>query len=378
MLIKIKEAIFTPKFSLRNIILSLFLGFLVAYLTLMIMYGASDASYVIKSIFVGDFYDSKSIARLMDKIVILGFAGMSVLVGMKAGLLNIGVSGQMMFGAFVGYFVVRQMGTTDTGSILVVGFLVTVITAAFIAMISGVLKAYFKVNEVITTIMMNWIVVYAIKYFAQNKSASWYDSNNTDKIQLSQNHKNIDTVDPSNILGIWYLAIIGIVLFISAALILWFVIYKTSYGFKMQAVGMSQAASEYSGYNVKLHQILSMTLSGAFAGMAGFSMYFLSKNYIIVGSAPIQEGFSGIAVALVAMNNPLALLASAVVFGLLDGPTDGIVFGGFPSSIVQIFAGVITYFVAISTLWIYLRPIQKYRDWKLIRNKPISNMKGVK
>ena len=378
MLIKIKEAIFTPKFSLRNIILSLFLGFLVAYLTLMIMYGASDASYVIKSIFVGDFYDSKSIARLMDKIVILGFAGMSVLVGMKAGLLNIGVSGQMMFGAFVGYFVVRQMGTTDTGAILVVGFLVTVITAAFIAMISGVLKAYFKVNEVITTIMMNWIVVYAIKYFAQNKSASWYDSNNTDKIQLSQNHKNIDTVDPSNILGIWYLAIIGIVLFISAALILWFVIYKTSYGFKMQAVGMSQAASEYSGYNVKLHQILSMTLSGAFAGMAGFSMYFLSKNYIIVGSAPIQEGFSGIAVALVAMNNPLALLASAVVFGLLDGPTDGIVFGGFPSSIVQIFAGVITYFVAISTLWIYLRPIQKYRDWKLIRNKPISNMKGVK
>ena len=373
---KLKEALFTPKFSLRNVILSLLLGFAVAYLTILVIYGAEGANYIIKSIFVGDFYDSKSISKLLDKVVILGFAGMAVLVGMKAGLLNIGVSGQMMFGAFVGYFVVRQMDSTSIPVILTVGFLVTVSVSAFVSLISGLLKAYFKVNEVISTIMMNWIVVYLMKFLASNKAMDWYNSNSVYTIDLAhkagEGKPHFTTPITGELMNSWYLAILGAGLFVISALIMWFLFAKTRYGFKVQSTGISASASEYAGYNAKLHQILAMTISGAFAGMAGFAMYFLSKNTIVAGDAPINEGFAGIAVTLVAMNNPLALPLSAIVFGLLDGPTDGIIFGAFPSSIVQIFAGVITYFVAITTLWLYLRPIEKIKAYKARRSDALA------
>ncbi|NQZ65891.1 MAG: ABC transporter permease [Mycoplasmatales bacterium] len=370
MMEKFKKALFTPKFSIRNVILSLILGFLVAYLTIIIIYGFSDASYVVKSIFKGDFYDSKSVARLFDKIVILGFAGLAVLVGNKAGLLNIGVSGQMVFGAFVGYFIVRKMNTDNITAILIVGFISTVLTSTFVAMISGIMKAFFKVNEVISTIMVNWIVVYLIKFLASYSKTNWYNSSSINTISLSQ-PSNTSTsfahqIVTEGVWNAWYLAIIGIVLFVVSAGVLWFLFAKTRYGFKVQSVGLSKQASQYSGYNTKLHQIFGMSLSGAFAGMAGFTMYFLSKNVIAASSAPINEGFAGIAVALVALNNPLAILGSAFVFGILDGPTDGIVFGGFPSSMVQIFAGVMTYFVAITTLWIYLRPVVIFKN---VQNK---------
>ena len=85
MLNTIKSALFTPKFSLRNVMLSVMLGFLVSYLTLLVVYGANDANAVVQSLFKGGFSDSKTIARLSDKIVVLGFAGLAVGFGMKAG-----------------------------------------------------------------------------------------------------------------------------------------------------------------------------------------------------------------------------------------------------------------------------------------------------
>lgn len=373
---KVKNALFTPKFSIRNVVLSLILGFAVAYVTVLAIYGANDANAIVSSLFKGGFTDSKTIARLLDKIVILGFAGLSVGFGMKAGLLNIGVSGQMSFSAFVAYLIIRKAEITDTAQILILGFIITVVVATLISMLSGFLKAFFKVNEVISTIMMNWVVVYLLRYFAgaATGGASSFGGNITkDQIDLNGSFGNgtaSNLVVNDTLWNTWYLAIIGISLFVFTALVLWFVISKTSYGFKLQAVGKSETAAQYSGYSQKMHQVAAFGISGMLAGMAGFAMFFLSTNLISAGAAPINEGFFGIAVALVGMNNPIGILGSAMVLGLLNGPTDGIILWGLPSNLIDIFTGIITYFVAISTLWMYLRPIHKY---KLYKERKLAN-----
>ena len=384
---KIKDAIFTPKFSLRNVLLSLALGFLVAYLSLLAVYGANDANAVVSSLFKGDFSSSQSIARLLDKVVVLGFAGLSVAFGMRAGLLNIGVSGQMTFGAFIAYLVVRKANMTDIYSILIVGLLMTVIVSTFVALISGVLKAYFKANEVITTIMMNWIIVYLVKYFASstslvaNSTISNFGGNSTKDIialdgdfgpdhVFGAGHKAL--VQNGELSNTWNLAIFGIVLFVITALTLWFVFTKTSYGFKLKSIGNSKTASHYAGFNEKAHVVIAFAISGFLAGLAGFVMFFLATNIIPAGLMPINEGFFGIAVALVGMNNPLGIIGSAVVMGILSGPTDGIILWGLPGNLIDIFTGIITYFVAITTLWIYLRPIHTFNNWQIRRKANLA------
>lgn len=145
----------------------------------------------------------------------------------------------------------------------------------------------------------------------------------------------------------------------------------------MRATGLSSSVSEYAGYNSKKYKLISMGISGIFAGMAGFTMYFLSRSSITATVLPIGEGFAGIAIALVALNNPIGVVASAALFGLISGPTSGVVMGTYPSQMVQIFTGIITYFVAATTLWLYIRPINLYRNLKKRHSENIQLNKGV-
>ncbi|MCK5787935.1 MAG: ABC transporter permease, partial [Chlamydiia bacterium] len=99
----------------------------------------------------------KSVASLVSKIAVLGLAGLAIGFGMKAGILNIGVSGQMTAGGFLGFYLVKSFDFLQTHKSLTMFIMlfVVVIGSAFTAMISGILKVYFKVNEVISTIMIN-------------------------------------------------------------------------------------------------------------------------------------------------------------------------------------------------------------------------------
>ena len=157
MLKKIKNFIFTPQFSIRNVILSILVGFLLSYIVLLSIYGAAGANHIVRSLFEQDFFDSVTTSRLVAKIAVLGLTGLAVGVGMKAGILNIGVSGQMTAGAVLGYILIRNSSYMQTHNsvTLFISFIVVVAVAVAMAMISGVLKAFFRVNEVISTIMLN-------------------------------------------------------------------------------------------------------------------------------------------------------------------------------------------------------------------------------
>lgn len=367
-LTKVKNFLFTPQFSIRNVILSIGLGFIVAYLTILSIYGIDGANHILKSLFVQDFLNSKTSARLMSKFAILGLAGLAVAFGMKAGILNIGVSGQMTAGGFLGYFIISKwhwaMDSGNQGVVLLLAFFIVVVTAMMMAMISGVFKAFFRVNEVISTIMLNWVAVYLVKRYA-----------NTDK-KDAMNAPIGDGKKGNDILFVdgheWVFAIVGLLLLVSLAVFAWIFLTKTRGGFKLIAVGQNKDAADYSGYNSKFLTLITFAISGFFAGVAGFVSFFLSYNSIPAMEAPIGDGFTGIAVALVAMVNPLGVIPAAFLFAVLNGPVDGLVVAGYAPDIVLIFSGVITYFVAITSLFMYLRPVKMVQDWKNKRNAKVA------
>lgn len=348
---KVKQFIFTPTYSVRNVILSVLLGFAIAYIIILSLYGVAGANHILISLFKQNFLDSKSIASLISKISVLGLAGLAIGYGMKAGILNIGVSGQMTAGGLLGFFLIKSFGFLQSHKSLTMFIMlfVVVIGSAFTAMISGVLKVYFKVNEVISTIMINWIVVYIVKLHTTN---------------LTQDvMRPVVGGDTFFVAGnVWLYTIIGVFMFVMTALILWVLLFKSKRGFKTIANGKSPHVASYAGYNSKRLMISTFAVSGAIAGLAGYVMFFLSYNSIPGLESPIAEGFSGIAVALVGMLNPIAIIPSAVLFGLLSGPLNGIIIAGFPPEVILIFSGVVTYFVAISSLFLYLRPVKLIKD----------------
>ena len=353
---KVKSFLFTPEYSLRNVILSVVLGFVIAYLILLSLYGFEGSKHIMFSLFEQDFLNSNTMASLLSKVVVLGLAGIGIAFGMKAGILNIGVSGQMTAGGLIGFILVNKLGffhdPSNKSITLAIMFFVVVIVAMLTAVLSGVLKVFFKVNEVISTIMINWIVVYFVKLNTNNAKG--------DAMGISDGGGFSSTFFTSG--NVWTYAIIGFAILVISAIAAWVFLTKSRSGFKLIATGKNLDAANYAGYNSKMLVLTSFAISGMFAGFAGFVMFFLSYNSIPGAEAPLQEGFMGIAVALVGMLNPLAIIPSAILFGLLSGPIDGIVVAGFAPDVVLVFSGVITYFVAITTLFLYLRPIDIVRS----------------
>ncbi len=354
---KIKTFILTPNYSFRNVLFALILGFGIAYATLLAMYGTADANFLVQHLFKQDFLDMHTSTLLIRKITILAMAGLAVAFGMKAGILNIGVSGQMTAGGIVGYIIIQYSGwmrlEKNNNWVLAIMFFVVVGTSMVVALLTGILKSYLKVNEVISTIMINWIIVYIAKRFTTNESK--------DAIEMGKGAKGFDTtrfVHGND----WLITGICIGVSILFIIIAWFYLSQTKFGFKIIATGMNKDAAHYAGYNSKLLTLNAFVISGALAGVAGYLFFFLSDNSIPAFEVPLAEGFTGIAVALVAMLNPWLIIPSSILFGLLEGPIGSIDAAGFPPSVIQVFSGVITYFVAISSIFLYLRPFLFIKD----------------
>lgn len=344
----IKSALLTPKFTFRNMMFSVVVGILLGYLSLAAAFGTNDANEMIKSLLNADFKNTISSAYFINKITIIGFAGLAVAVGLKAGILNIGVSGQMTFGGLVAYLILNNSNMDSSAGTFAVGLIFCIICSASLSIFMGMLKTYLKVNEVVSAIMLNWVVVFFSRYFQNNESGS--------RIDLLK-----PLLNESNIISY---AIFALFLFAFIALIIWYVYSKTAFGFKVVKSGESESAAKYAGYKAKVNTLIIFGLSGSLAGLAGFVYYFLGAYSIPTDLTVNMYGFTGIAVALVGMNNALGVFASAILFAIVDGPLDGVGFmiAGHKTTLMEIFTAVVTYSVAIIGLWIYFRPILLYKE----------------
>ena len=267
-----------------------------------------------KPILQGGFYASANTMGMGVRMEILQAAplvmtGLSVAFAFKTGLFNIGVAGQYTVGAFFALFsaIVLKMPWW-------VCLIASAVGGAIWGAIPGIFKAFLNVNEVITSIMFNWIGLYAVNTLIyQGGTGPMFNLKTTKTFTLKESAPNalLPTfnvkVGGEDYFGKMFKPSIGIFIAIAVAIIIWIVINKTTFGYELKACGHNKDAAKYAGINEKKNIVLSMTIAGALAGL-GAGLFYLSGSKEwepLVSTALPAVGFNGISVALLASSNPI-------------------------------------------------------------------------
>ena len=244
----------------------------------------------------------------IDAMTPMIFASLAVALALKGGFFNIGVSGQMLFAGFCAHM--AAMILPSKIAVVIVGF----VAGALIGALIGWLKYRFNVNEVVSSIMINSILMYLITFYI-----------NTFYINpVSRQSKSIISAARLTLSGFRWeglkvdIALAFPVAIITALFLHWF-IERTTYGYEIKASGLSPNAAYYAGMNVNRTALMTMTLSGALAGLAGVS-YFCGYLAAIQPGVVPSMGFDAIAVSLLGGNNPLGcVLASFLITVISKG-----------------------------------------------------------
>lgn len=339
-------------------IVSVVLGLLVGAIALIV--SGHNPITVYGALIQGIIGKPKYIAWTIIRATPLILTGLSIAFAFKTGLFNIGAEGQFIIGALVAVIVGAGLDLPAFIHIPVT-MGAAAIAGALWGGIAGWLKARFGINEVIANIMLNWIAFYFSNFIL---TTTWLKMPNSetsvaikDSAKISINWLT-DLVGPSTSVN-W-----GIVISIILVIIIAFILKKTILGFELRAVGFNRFGAEYAGINVNSSMIKSMAIAGLLAALAGAIQVMGVTNVITV--LPSQEGygFDGIAVALIANNNPIGVIFSGLLFGAFKYGGTKMQSVGAPSEVISIIIGSIVYFIALVNVIkiVYTKFIQKRRN----------------
>lgn len=283
------------------------------------------------------------------------FAGLAVALGFRAGLFNIGVEGQLFMGAaaatFVGYAVTGLPAVIHLPLTLLAGFA----GGAFWGFIPGWLKAKTGAHEVINTIMMNWIAFRLTDWLLSGPMRR-PDSGGMPISPFIQSTAELPRFfQPPIRLHL------GFFLALLTAWLVWWFLFKTTWGYNLRTVGANPRAARYAGMNIVRTTILGMTLSGGLAGLAGANQVLAISRNMAMGLSS-GYGFDSIALALLGNSHPLGVVLASLLFGTLrNGATAMMVSTRIPIDIVSILQALILMFVAAPAI---IRALYRLRPSK--------------
>lgn len=326
--------------SLFAIVVGLLFG-----LVILLISNPAQAGGGFMTILTGAFRDMRSIGRVMYFATPIILTGLSVGFAFKTGLFNIGASGQLIVGAFLAVLV--GIKGTDLGSFhWVVALLAAAVGGALWALIPGILKALANVHEVIASIMMNYIGMYLVNYLVLQ---TVYDRLRNQSLPVAASavipKLGLDKIFPrSNVNA-------GFIIAVLAAVVMYIILNKTSFGFELKAVGFNRDASKYVGINEKRSIILSMVIAGALAGLGGGLLYLAGTGkHIEVVNVLAAEGFTGIPVALLGLSHPIGVLFAGLFIGYITVGGDYLQLFDFAPEVIDIIVASIIYFSAFALI----------------------------
>jgi len=297
----------------------------------------------------GAFGSPNSLADTLVKATPILFVGIGICIAFRGGVINIGGEGQLVVGAvcatLVGLVFPDFPGWLIVPLALTVGFLGGAVWGG----IPGLLKAYFNVNEILSTIMMNAIAVQGMNFLLRGAMI--------DPVQLEAASRIPQTARLASQFDLPRLIPtrlhLGTGLAILAAFLVFIFLWKTTTGYRIRAVGLNPDASRYAGIKVERYIVLALALSGAFAGLAGATqVYGLHHRMFTDGSATGftgGAGFNGIVAALFGQLHPIGTIPASFLFGaLLVGANSMQRALQIPSAFIVALNGLIVIFVVSS------------------------------
>ncbi len=291
-------------------LLCIIIGLLIGYIVLLIINpgGAGKAIVAIIKNFL--YYPSSAAAMkyfgtTLVKASALLMCSLSVLFAYKVGLFNIGAAGQYVVGAGACLYFSLNLGMP-----WYVCLIAGVMMAALAGGISGALKAYFNVNEVISCIMLNWIGLYCVNMLlSQVKEQS---TPSTKSLTRTNKSALLPSLGLSKLFSDNEFVTFGVILAVAMAAIVWVVLEKTKFGYELKATGMNKQAAKYCGMREKRNLILTMMISGGLAGF-GAGIFYLTgiEQWMVQQTSVPAMGFNGIAAAFLGGLHPIGTIFSS-------------------------------------------------------------------
>ncbi len=341
-----KDALLVP---LLAVVTAMLLGMV------LIMVTGNDPVAAYSALIRGAVGSPEAIARTLIQATPFILTGLAVAFAFRAGLFNIGGTGQLIMGLLVASFVALHLGGLPQIMLVPIELVVAIAAGAVWGAIAGVLKATRGAHEVITTIMLNYVAIRLGEYVLSQGG-------------LLHDHKTSNPQSPpfpesAGFPILWQpnpftMVHLGLLVAVIGALVAWFVINRSTLGYQVRAVGLNPDAAEYGGISVTRITIIAMAIAGAFAGLAGIGIAVGDPPALISKSdfPAISAGFTGIAVALLGRNTAVGVVAAALLFGGLEAGAQEVQFSGglqagVATKLIQVIQGLIVFFVGADALF---------------------------
>ena len=290
------------------------------------------------------------------------FASLAVAVALKAGLFNIGVSGQMLT---EGFFATILVGYSEMPSLIAkpLVLIVGIIAGACVGGLIGYLKYRFNINEVVSSIMINYIAQYVFSFFI---NTYFVDPVSRQSASVSPQSR-LTLMD--TLVGDLKMDIpLAVVLAVITAFLMKFLIDRTTLGYELKAAGASPTAAEYAGIHVGKNMVLTMVLSGGLAGLAGVT-YYLGYFGSIQPKVLVSTGFDAIAVSLLGNSNPIGILFSSFLITIISkGSTYMSSAAGIQAEIASVITGILLLFSACGA---YMKQKIKLLEYDITTQKSV-------
>lgn len=321
---------------------------------------APKASYGAGSGMLSDFF------QFLNVMAPMLLAALAFIFAYRCGLFNIGIAGQMLLSGFMATITIGYMKDLSPWIARPLVVIIGIVVGGLLGAVIGYLKYKFNIHEVVSTIMINYIISYLTGFFINSKFVD--PITRASKTVSAASRLTLTKV----VIGGYYCNVpIGIIIAIIMAFVVHFIFEKTVFGFELRAVGSNRHAAMYSGINVGRQIVFSMMISGMLAGLAGVT-YYLGYTNQILPKTLAGMGYDAIATALLGNSSPLgAILASMIITIFQNGSNYMSSVLGVAKEIASVITGILLLFSACGGFFKFVANgyLDRLADYKAMQEK---------
>jgi simple sugar transport system permease protein len=359
-----------------NLPLGIALAAAVAAASLLLIALEASPIAAFSSMAQGAFGTENSTAETLVKAIPILFVAIGICIAFRGGVINIGGEGQMIAGALAGTTAALVLGANSSLGILIIplSLLAGFAAGAFYGGLAGFLKAYFNVNEILSTIMLNQVAAQLMNFLLNGilldpaevgvnripKTARIIEAAELPRLSIvlppgiADFFQNVGIAESTELFARTRLHA-GFLIAVILAIVIYILLWRTTIGYRIRAVGQNERAARYAGINIKFNVVLSMLLAGGMAGLAGVVQVLGLQYRLQTDGSPAgftgSAGFNGIVAALFGGLNPLGAIPASIFFGgLLVGAQKMQRDLGVSASLITAINGLIVVFV-VSSQW---------------------------
>jgi ABC-type uncharacterized transport system permease subunit len=296
--------------------------------------------------FAGPFTNRYYFGNMLNTAIPLVFTGLGIAVAFKASVFNLGGEGQVYSGALVATVVLLALPAAGGYLGAPAALAAAMLAGALLAGVSGLFKMKWGTDELISSFLISSAVIYVVNYFITGPLDDPGNSMLATRA-IAEQYRFPGILPPSSLDISAFFAVLG-------AAAVFFLMYHTHWGYEMRMCGLNREFARYGGINVSAYMVLPMVLSGALHGLAG-GVAVMGTYYMAVKEFSYGMGWNGIAVALIARNNPLGVLPAAVFFAYLNaGANAAMLHADLTFEIAAVVQSVVFYLITAQAIYGFL------------------------